>query len=231
MTTLDTAALAAWIDDTVAEWRPVPGLLYAGPADFVRRHGRWYDVARTAPGAPRLCYANAIGYAVAFGWAYVEGYAMVPLTPGSSRTVAPGVVMRMAAGDEVVQHAWCVDDAGRPVEVTWPVPGRAYRGVAFAAERADDATWNGDATVLDDFHRGWPLLRREWPPDGDPGDVGIDDAARARLTLVAALARRNAAAAATETLPRGRIDRRPRRAYVDPSTRPTHVPGRTNAPR
>jgi len=32
-----------------------------------------------------------------------------------------------------------------------------------SAERADDATWNGDASVLDDFRRDHPLFKQPWP--------------------------------------------------------------------
>jgi hypothetical protein len=66
-----------------------------------------------------------------------------------------------------VQHAWCEDQTGCPVEVTWPWPGRAYRGCRFDAGRADDATWDGDANVLDDSYRGWPLLREPWRGEQD----------------------------------------------------------------
>ena len=32
----------------------------------------------------------------------------------------------------------------------------------FSIEQADDCTWSGDATMLDDYRRRWPLLRQPW---------------------------------------------------------------------
>lgn len=141
------------------EWRdahPGHGLAYDGPADFVLRHGSGPRVeapallAGVGQGIPGKCYANAIHAAAVYGHAYVEGFA---LHAGLARPV---------------QHAWNVTVFGRLVDRTWaglPIPA-AYMGVAFALERADDCTWNGDATVLDDHHRGWPLLREPW--EGEP---------------------------------------------------------------
>jgi hypothetical protein len=125
-----------------------PGLVYAGPADFVLRHGRSYAPAPPRyreRGADKCCFGNAIMLAVKYPrLRYVEGFAVVP------RIGIP------------VLHAWNVDDAGRMVDITWRPVGAAYIGVEFAVERADDATWNGDACVLDDWKRGWPLLREPW---------------------------------------------------------------------
>ena len=75
-----------------------------------------------------------------------------------------------------VPHAWNLDEDGRVVDITLPddfVPPyeRQYRGVAFSAARAHDCSWNGDASVLDDFNRGYPLLRERWQGDGSPGDL------------------------------------------------------------
>ena len=41
----------------------------------------------------------------------------------------------------------------------------------FSAARAHDCTWHGDATVLDDFNRGWPLLREPWAGEPSPGNL------------------------------------------------------------
>jgi hypothetical protein len=43
-------------------------------------------------------------------------------------------------------------------EVTTPLPGLAYFGMPFSVERADDTTWWGDASVLDDWKRNHSLL-------------------------------------------------------------------------
>jgi hypothetical protein len=120
------------------------GLHYRGPADFLLQHGRWYSPTATNLEylTPHICYGNAIIVAVRWGWPYVEGWAVnfqgVP-----------------------IHHAWNAH-GDSAVDVTWRIPGVIYFGVEFSAERADDCTWNGDATVLDDFNRGWPLLRKPW---------------------------------------------------------------------
>lgn len=127
------------------------GLLYRGPTDFVLRHGRFYEPAgpgRLPWGAPRSCFGNAIAFGVRYDLRYIEGFAV-------SR----------ADGGVLVHHAWN-SDGRRAFDVTWRAPGAAYIGVEFSPERADDATWNGDASVLDDFNRGWPLLREPW--NGEP---------------------------------------------------------------
>lgn len=133
------------------------GLAYRGAADFLLQHGRWWPAAPLPTGverlAPRACFGNSINSAVAHDLRYVEGYALHALS------------------DLPVPHAWVADAAGHALDVTWDPPGRAYLGVEFSVERADDATWNGDAHVLDDFARGWPVLRERWRgelPEPDP---------------------------------------------------------------
>lgn len=133
------------------------GLVYRGPADFLLQHGRWWRPADLPEGvelgAPRACFGNAMNASIVHGLRYVQGYAL----PASSPLPVP--------------HAWGADDDGHALEVTWSQQGRAYLGVEFSPERADDATWNGDADILDDFHRGWPVLRERWRgelPEPDP---------------------------------------------------------------
>jgi hypothetical protein len=131
-------------------------LHYRGPADFVLQHGEVFDPIPLpdeydyAP--PKLCYANAIMLAEMNGLEYVEGYAFGP-------------------GGLPIMHAWNTDASGRLIDVTWrawneqgrhPMPDSAYLGVRFSIERADDAIWNGDGCVLDDWQRRWPLLREPW---------------------------------------------------------------------
>ena len=139
-------ALRAHLEDVLAvqrqcQQRPAPAMAMPipRPRSLCLSHGKWF-LPRTLPrdvrrGAPKQCFANAIIIAAHRGWRYVEGYALA---------VIP------------VQHAWVLDHRGRLCEVTWPTPGRAYLGVEFAVERADDATWTGDASVLDDYKRRWP---------------------------------------------------------------------------
>lgn len=156
-------------------------LHYRGPADFVLREGTWRQVNSTRPGIPRHCFANAIGYAAAYRWNYVEGYAMLPL-PGT--VGRGGVRIAGVGGDEIVHHAWVSDASGNAIEVTWPAPGRCYLGVGFSVERADDCTWNGDASVIDDPHRGHPLLRQKWTGEV-PWTSLLDDEARTWLSEAA----------------------------------------------
>jgi hypothetical protein len=55
-------------------------------------------------------------------------------------------------------HAWVSDAPAVAYEVTTPLPGLAYFGMPFSVERADDTTWWGDASVLDDWKRNHSLL-------------------------------------------------------------------------
>jgi hypothetical protein len=138
---------------------------YQGPHDFVLQHGRPYQVDLIdADGIPRECYSNSIKAVLQQrGWTYVEGYALVP--PNTPQTIEHG--MYFADGGRAVQHAWGVTEQGQAVELTWRFPGAAYLGVEFSAVRAEEATWDGDATILDDLHRGWPLLRQRWEGERD----------------------------------------------------------------
>lgn len=123
------------------------GLYYRGPTDFVLQHGEWFEPSPYdgEKGAPRACFGNAIGLAILRGYAYVEGWA---IDPGLAQLA--------------IHHAWNVTPDGKLADATWLNSGRAYLGVRFSQGRADDATWNGDASVLDDSNRGWPLLRDRW---------------------------------------------------------------------
>lgn len=141
------------------------GYEYAGIHEFVLREGTWFP-APTTPhrypqGRPKACYGNAINIAAFYGLPYVEGFAASAVVPSLP-----------------VHHAWNLDGDGCVVDTTWGayddegnciVPiGVAYCGVEFSVERADDATWNQDATVIDDWEHNWPLLREKWTGE-DPG--------------------------------------------------------------
>lgn len=160
----DLKKLRRWLKAERHQWeldhRDLLGTLaYGGPADFVLQHGRPYEIEYIDQDAiPEQCYFNSIIAALQHpGWSYVEGYAMIPRN--TQQTVDRG---HWWVGPEIVPHAWCLTDNAVPVELTWPFPGRAYLGVVFHPQRAEEATWDGDANVLDDFHRGWPLLRERW---------------------------------------------------------------------
>ena len=124
---------------------------YKGPTDFIMQHGVWYKPrelpSRFWKGAPMSCYGNSIIVAMMTGLRYVEGYAYTPVA------------------DEIHHHAWNIDSDGRVFDTTWVHfggSGLAYIGVEFLWERAEEATWDGDATILNDFHRGWPILKDKW---------------------------------------------------------------------
>lgn len=111
----------------------------------------------------RQCFMNATLTGLVYGWTYVEGYALAP------------------------DHG-IVDNTGQVWELTYPAPALAYIGVVFSVERADDCMWNGDATVLEDAARGYPLLAKRWT--GEPHDIPQSE----RLDLLAMLFRDNAQA-------------------------------------
>lgn len=136
-----------------------PGLVYKGPADFVLKHGTWFTkVAELGPEYwfPRgYCYGAAINTGAMYGERYFEGFAL----------------FEYDGQQGITPHAWNVR-ASHPdlvIDRSWgDKPGFLYVGVEFSVERADDATWNGDACVLYDEQRGFPLFRQHWcgePPD------------------------------------------------------------------
>jgi hypothetical protein len=128
------------------------GYAYVSISDFLLRHGQWYaprPLPRGIPrGAPRQCFGNALLAALRLegDLFYVEGWSIGYVVP--------------------VPHAWCTDAHGRLYELTWETPGTAYLGVEFSLERASNCCWEGDATVLDDYRRHWPLLGQPWT--GEP---------------------------------------------------------------
>lgn len=133
-----------------------PGLVYQGPGDFVLSHGVFFHKATCPPGerAPaRMCFGIAINHAAWKGEKYFEGFAWAPGT------------------NQLMHHAWTVrpEEPDVALDRTWPIPGILYVGVEFSVERADDATWNGDAAVLIDEARGYQLYRQPW--EGEPPDL------------------------------------------------------------
>jgi hypothetical protein len=121
---------------------------YVGMEHFLLEHGRWYDApawgGEYPQGAPKQCFGNAMILGVMSNLRYVEGLAL------------PGVV------PFPIHHAWNLDEQGALVDNTWLNTGGVYFGVEFSLGRADDAIWNGDSSVLDDYMRGHPLYREPW---------------------------------------------------------------------
>lgn len=133
------------------------GWHYSSPQRFVLTHGVWSPPHPVPPGMwqgrPRCCFDNAITVAILYDVPYIEGYALLGL---DEETIA-------------LHHAWNLDHEGRVIDVTWrSTLGLAYLGVPFSPERADDATWNFDGTILEDDKRRYPLLREPW--QGEPPD-------------------------------------------------------------
>jgi len=120
---------------------------YCGMHDFLLRHGKFYEPSHLAEGmwtgAPRCCYGNAIILGVKENLRYVEGIAISGVHPMP------------------IEHAWNTRH-GLAIDCTWEPVGLAYFGVEFSVGRADDATWNGDGSVLNDYHRHHPLFRKPW---------------------------------------------------------------------
>lgn len=88
-------------------------LKYRTYEELVLAEGRLWtpeQVRHEKLGPVRECYSNAIHAAVTNDWGYVEGFAA---------SVFP------------VMHAWCVDEDGMAVEVTWDQPGTEYMGIVM----------------------------------------------------------------------------------------------------
>jgi hypothetical protein len=127
------------------------GFHYYGAEDFLLQHGKWFDVGPIRKdvkvGAQKQCFGNSIMLAGTRDWKYIEGYAVAPIGK---------------YGAFPVHHGWNLDETGALVDSTWMNTGLCYFGVEFSLERADDATWEGDACVLEDWQRHFPIFRKPW---------------------------------------------------------------------
>jgi hypothetical protein len=135
------------------ELDPAVGPIYCNAADFVLRHGVWFAPRNYPPdlksGPIKLCFGTSIMQAARYGWRYIEGFALMPgLAPGE--------------GPAVMLHAWNADIFNALIDSTWDNDGLAYLGVEFSVERADEATWYGNGSVLQDAERGYPLFQHTW---------------------------------------------------------------------
>lgn len=140
-----TDEVTAALRQAAAKYPLLNGLVYTSPHDFVLQHGRIYEGlwARKYPiGAQKMCFGNAILLSGRHGLKYVEGFALAPT-------------------GELILHAWN-EESGQLVDCTWANTGLLYIGVEFSVERADDATWNGDANILNDENRDYPVFRQRW---------------------------------------------------------------------
>lgn len=146
--------------EAIAENGPDCGGHYRNFHDLVVREGRVFEPRSrplTIPQlAPRNCFFNSLLLAAVRGFPYVEGFAVAGPVP------------------TIVCHAWNVDPRGRAIDATWPQPGIAYVGIPFSAQRADNALWDGDSSVLQDDRE--TLLHDAWQGEESPGDtVGLLD--------------------------------------------------------
>ena len=129
------------------------GAAYSSPYDLVLTHGQPYRpriLEPTRRGHAKRCFANAI---------------LAALTPDQHAIYIEGYALLSVGGQPPVMfnHAWVeVPDTGKAYELTWPIAGLAYLGIAFSAERAHEATWYGDGSVMQDAKRGYPLLQQPW---------------------------------------------------------------------
>ena len=123
------------------------GYAYRSGYDFLLEHGRAWRAAawrnQYEQGLLKMCYGNAIVLGALEGLRYVEGMALAP------------------TGD-LIPHAWNVNAEDGVIDCTWCNRALIYFGCEFSIERADDATWNGDASILDDWKRRWPIFRERW---------------------------------------------------------------------
>lgn len=152
-------------------WGEAPGLAYRGPADFVLRHGTLKHGTKLPDDAPhgmeRACYYNALLGSLAFGWAYIEGFAVHPAVRGDEGRAVP------------IAHAWNENANGEVFDLTWRWGWHVadwamagwYMGVPFTAARAHDCTWHGDGSVLHDPQRGWGVLASPWAGEESPGEL------------------------------------------------------------
>jgi hypothetical protein len=126
-----------------------PTLVYRYGWDFILQHGKFNEKIIPYPrhlfcGAQKKCFGNSMILSVLTGFKYIEGYALASVMPFP------------------IHHAWNEDPEGNLIDSTWRNTGLAYCGVEFSVGRADEATWEGDASILNDYRRKYPLFQKRW---------------------------------------------------------------------
>jgi len=135
------------LEEQAAKYPLLPGLVYTSPFDFIAQHGVGYKPipwrwGKDGVGVQKQCFGNAIANAGKYQMKYVEGFALAPT-------------------GEIILHGWN-DYEGELMDPTWANTGLCYIGVEFSLERADDATWNGDAHIINDENRNYPIFQKRW---------------------------------------------------------------------
>jgi len=135
-----------WVALRKSSMRLPEGFKYWCMEDFLLQHGKFYEPAEwtRAHGAPKCCFANSLLHAVTSNLRYVEGLGMSDI-------------------GFITHHAWNTNGKSEALDSTWRPRGQAYFGVEFATGRAFEAVCKAEATVFDDWMRGFPLYRTLWP--------------------------------------------------------------------
>jgi hypothetical protein len=125
------------------------GYAYAGPGDFLRKHGVWYEPRplpkRVLRGLPGNCYRNAQKLSRRRGYSYVEGYAV------------PDIGLPLP-----VHHAWNLDRNGDLIDNTWRDVGLAYFGVVFPLDIVNEAIRPQGGSVLDDWRGRFKIFEKPY---------------------------------------------------------------------
>ena len=133
--------------------------------DHFLERGRFYEPQRLPKGfrrgKPHQCYGNSFDLAVRTkGLAYCEGYVLIPLGGRAAE----------------VEHAWCVTDEGRVVDVTLRQAGLAYFGIPYTPEEmaGDPDLPLADDIILAKLRGADPNRGAEMPPDPHGTRAAID---------------------------------------------------------
>jgi len=122
--------------------------LYLGIEDFLLKEG--YHMGDRSPRSDKIrrgkmkeCFRNAYLLALSRPYmTYCEGYA-----------VGNGLMP--------VMHAWCIDENGQVVDVTWK-DGKDYFGVPFKISYVSRIIRAKNSYgIIDNWEQRWPLLRGE----------------------------------------------------------------------